>query len=92
MIKIDCGYRGAPVYYANGNMTWRKLADFINNYMPECNKDDAVRVWNSGDDGFAEMKGGQFCDCTSISTYDDDEESSSDNPYFIGFNGDDCWW
>lgn len=89
MIKVDYGHNGTPAYYTDANMTWQELADFINNHMPECNRNQKVRIWNSGDDGA--MDGGEFCNANSITPYDDDEEPNPDNIYFISFNGEDSW-
>lgn len=74
-------------------MTWQELADFINNHMPECNRNQKVRVWNSGEENmYGDMNGGQFCDANSITPFDDDEEPNPDNIYFISFNGENAWW
>ena len=90
-VKIENGHCGTP--YADGDMTWRELADFINNHMPECNKDDKVIVWNSGEDGeYGAMDGGKFSDCVGITPYNTYEESSADNFYAIDFNGENSWW
>lgn len=70
-------------------MTWQELANFINNQMPECNRNQKVRVWNSGED--STMDGGEFCDANNVTPFDDDEEPNPDNIYFISFNGDDSW-
>lgn len=70
-------------------MTWQELADFINNQMPECNRNQKVRVWNSA---MSAMDGGEFCDANSITPYDEDEQPNIDNFYAIDFNGENAWW
>lgn len=93
MIKVDYCHNGTPVYYTDANMTWQELADFINNHMPECNRNQKVRVWNSGEDGeYGAIYGGEFCNANSITPYDDDAEPTPDNIYFISFTGENAWW
>ena len=56
-------------------MTWKQLADFINNQMPECNKNQKVMVWDS--------KSGQFCYAHDVSPFDIDECANDNNFYSI---------
>lgn len=71
-------------------MTWQELADFINNQMPECNKNQQVCVWDAG---FNDVSGGKWIDCFDIEPYDADEEPNVDNFYSIVANTDDNgWW
>lgn len=73
-------------------MTWQELADFINNEMPECNRDQPVCIWNCGDDGKAEMLGGQFCYCDDVSPFNADDKASPLNYYSLDFNGENATW
>lgn len=63
-------------------MTWQELADFINNEMPECNKNEQATVWNAGESG-------DFFNIICIDQYDADEEPSETNFYSININIDD---
>lgn len=85
---IERGCNGAPSYYI-ANMTWQELADFINKHMPECNKNQKVRMWNGGEGA---IDGGMFCDASRITPYDADELPNPDNFYAINFNGDNAWY
>lgn len=62
-------------------MTWRELADFIKNEMPECNKDEAATVWNGGDEG-------KFFYIHSISPFDALAKPSENNYYSVDVNMD----
>ena len=59
-------------------MTWQELADFVNNEMPEYNRNEQISVWDSNS--------GDFYIAHSISPYDADEEPSDINFYSIDFD------
>lgn len=63
-------------------MTWQELADFINDEMPECNKDEEATVWDSGNSG-------NFYHILDISPYDTYESANEYNFYSIDINTDD---
>lgn len=60
-------------------MTWRELADFINNKMPECNKDEEATVWDAENSC-------DFLPIISITPYNGSASPSEENPYSIDFN------
>lgn len=60
-------------------MTWRELAYFINNEMPECNKDEEATVWDA-------EHSCDFLPIISITPYDSSASPSELNPYSIDFN------
>lgn len=60
-------------------MTWRELANFINNKMPECNKDEEATVWDAENSC-------DFLPIISITPYDSSASPSEQNPYSIDFN------
>ena len=66
-------------------MTWRELADFINNDMPECNKNEQATVWDGGESG-------RFYPIHNISPFDYDEEPSDDNFYSVDIDADNDYW
>lgn len=65
-------------------MTWKELADFINNKMPECNKNEEATVWDGGESGM-------FCYIKNISPFDSEAKHSEDNFYSIDVNFDEAW-
>ena len=69
-------------------MTWQELADFINNKMPECNRNQQVVIWDMSTNN---PSGGKWFDACRISPYDMDEEPNADNFYSIEINTED-WW
>ena len=68
-------------------MTWKELADFINNKMPECNKNEQATVWDSGECS----ESGMFCYIKNISPFDSEAEPSEDNFYSIDVNFYEAW-
>lgn len=66
-------------------MTWLELANFINNEMPECNKNEQATVWDGGDTG-------RWYPIHSITPIDMCEESSKDNYYSVDINATDDYW
>lgn len=69
-------------------MTWQELADFINNEMPECNRNQTVCVWDASTNN---PSGGGFIDVKSVSPYDEDEQPNVDNYYSLDINTEDRW-
>ena len=65
-------------------MTWQQLADFINNEMPECNRNGMAAVW---DDEI-----GRFYPIKDIDQLDYDEEPNPDNFYTVNINTATDWW
>ena len=72
-------------------MTWQELADFINNEMPECNRNQDVTVWDAGYYGYT---GGKFTTIHTISPFDEYENPNGDNFYSMNINTDcaNVWW
>lgn len=66
-------------------MTWQGLADFINNEMPECNRNEEATVWDAGESG-------KFCYINDITPYDMYESSNEDNFYSVNINADEDYW
>ena len=60
-------------------MTWQELADFINDEMPECNKDEEATVWDADNSG-------DFLPIISVTPYDYIASPSELNPYSINLN------
>lgn len=69
-------------------MTWQELADFINNEMPECNRNQPACVWDAS---MNNPSGGCFIDVKDISPYDADEYPNEYNFYSIDINTENCW-
>ena len=69
-------------------MTWQELADFINNEMPECNRNQTANVL---DVSMNNSSSGKWIDITDISPYDEDEYPNVNNFYSIVINTED-WW
>lgn len=65
-------------------MTWQELADFINNQMPECNRNGKATVWDDGH--------GRFYPIHDIDQFDHDEEPNPDNFYTVNVNIITDWW
>lgn len=64
-------------------MTWQELADFINNEMPECNRNQTANVWDAS---CGEPTGGNWYEVKDISPYDADEQPNEHNFYSIDIN------
>lgn len=56
-------------------MTWQELADFINNVMPEGERDKDATVWDAS---LNERSGGHFFIIEEVSDYDGDIENGED--------------
>ena len=66
-------------------MTWQELADFINNEMPDCNRNEQASVRDGGESG-------RWYYIHSITPFDADEEPNADNYYSVNINADDDYW
>lgn len=76
----------SPYFIAHGNnaMTWQELADFINDQMPECNRNERATI----------MDNGYSCKVSfiyGIMPYSLDEEPNEDNYYSIQADMDTGW-
>lgn len=69
-------------------MTWQELADFINNEMPECNRNQTANVWDAS---MNNSSGGKWIDITDISPYDEAEYPNVNNFYSVVINTEN-WW
>ena len=67
-------------------MTWQELADFINNKMPECNRNQQAVAWNAS---MNDSSGGKFIYITDISPFDAEEPHGTDNFYSVNINTED---
>lgn len=70
-------------------MTWQELADFINNEMPECNRNQTANVWDASTNN---PSGGQFIDIKDFSPYDEDEYPNVNNFYSLDINTENGWY
>ena len=60
-------------------MTWQELADFINNEMPDCNRNEQASVYDADNSM-------EFLPIIGVTPYDYSASPSELNPYSIDFN------